>query len=127
MNLSDVARGIFRKENNEKQQEAVKITKSTRGKLLTYQIVTAMGISIGDLETSVRAAFKVDHLEIVDESSGCGENYAVFIVSPVSGFTSVSKHKLTKAQDFDGKSTLARHRLGTLSVLLSLVLNSWCA
>lgn len=43
-----------------------------------------MGISIEELENSVRVAFKVEHLEIVDESSGCGENYAVFIVSPVS-------------------------------------------
>jgi len=36
-----------------------------------------------------------DSQEIIDVSSGCGENYAVVIVSPA----------------FEGKMTLARHRM----------------
>jgi stress-induced morphogen len=43
-----------------------------------------MGISIEDLEASIRAAFQIIHLEILDQSSGCGESYFVFIVSSVS-------------------------------------------
>jgi len=36
--------------------------------------------------------------EIIDTSNGCGENYAVIIVS----------------EQFEGKMTLARHRMGKL-------------
>ncbi|KAF9645180.1 bola-like protein [Thelephora ganbajun] len=54
-----------------------------------------MGILIKDLETAIRDAFPIIHLEIEDTSSGCGENYSVLIVSPA----------------FEGKTTLARHRL----------------
>ena len=43
-----------------------------------------MGILVKDLEKAIRAAFPIIHLEIEDTSSGCGENYSVFIVSPVS-------------------------------------------
>ena len=43
-----------------------------------------MGIVVGDLETAIRNAFPIIHLEIEDTSSGCGESYSVFIVSPVS-------------------------------------------
>lgn len=43
-----------------------------------------MGITIKDLETAIRSAFPIIHLEIEDASSGCGENYSVFIVSSVS-------------------------------------------
>ncbi|KIJ60472.1 hypothetical protein HYDPIDRAFT_98755 [Hydnomerulius pinastri MD-312] len=54
-----------------------------------------MPIQIADLELAVRNAFPVTHLEIEDQSSGCGESYAIFLVSEV----------------FEGKTTLARHRL----------------
>ncbi|CUA71158.1 hypothetical protein RSOLAG22IIIB_09381 [Rhizoctonia solani] len=54
-----------------------------------------MPISAESLETALRAAFDPSHLEIIDASNGCGENYAVIIVSKV----------------FEGKMTLARHRL----------------
>lgn len=40
--------------------------------------------------------------EIIDMSNGCGENYAVVIVS----------------EQFEGKMTLARHRLGKWLVFL---------
>ncbi|KAF8707569.1 BolA IbaG family, partial [Rhizoctonia solani] len=54
-----------------------------------------MPISAASLETSLRNTFEPTHLEIQDTSNGCGENYAVVIVSKV----------------FEGKMTLARHRL----------------
>ncbi|KAI0744819.1 bola-like protein [Earliella scabrosa] len=53
-----------------------------------------MPISATDLEAAIRAAMPVIHLEIEDTSNGCGENYAVFVVS----------------ESFEGKNTLARHR-----------------
>lgn len=42
-----------------------------------------MGISAVDLESAIKAAMPVMHLEIEDTSNGCGENYAVFVVSEV--------------------------------------------
>ncbi|KAI0651350.1 bola-like protein [Trametes meyenii] len=53
-----------------------------------------MPISAVDLENAIRGAMPVTHLEIEDTSNGCGENYAVFVVS----------------EAFEGKNTLARHR-----------------
>ncbi|KAI0351680.1 bola-like protein [Trametes cingulata] len=53
-----------------------------------------MPISAADLENAIRAAMPITHLEIEDTSNGCGENYAVFVVS----------------EAFEGKNTLARHR-----------------
>ncbi|KAF8525582.1 bola-like protein [Hysterangium stoloniferum] len=54
-----------------------------------------MPVSLSDLEQALRDAIPISHLEIIDQSSGCGENYAVFIVS----------------EAFEGKMTLARHRM----------------
>ncbi|KAG1758124.1 bola-like protein [Suillus brevipes Sb2] len=54
-----------------------------------------MPVTVEDLERAIRAAFPVSHLVIEDQSSGCGSSYAIFLVSEV----------------FEGKSTLARHRL----------------
>ena len=45
--------------------------------------LAAMPISAVDLEAAIRAAMPVIHLEIEDTSNGCGENYAVFVVSEV--------------------------------------------
>jgi len=42
-----------------------------------------MPVSLIDLEAALRNGTPVTHLEIVDESSGCGENYSVFVVSDV--------------------------------------------
>ncbi|KAH9916276.1 bola-like protein [Epithele typhae] len=53
-----------------------------------------MPISAADLEASIRSALPIIHLEIEDTSSGCGENYSIFVVS----------------EAFEGKNTLARHR-----------------
>ncbi|KAI0072169.1 bola-like protein [Panus rudis PR-1116 ss-1] len=53
-----------------------------------------MPIYTPDLETAIRNSIPVVHLEIVDQSNGCGENYAITIVS----------------EAFEGKTTLARHR-----------------
>jgi len=46
----------------------------------------------------------ISEQEIIDTSSGCGENYAVIIVS----------------EQFKGKMTLARHQLGKYRRFLSL-------
>ncbi|KIM27056.1 hypothetical protein M408DRAFT_330210 [Serendipita vermifera MAFF 305830] len=54
-----------------------------------------MPVSQPDLEAALRNALPIDHLEILDTSSGCGQNYAVVIVSSA----------------FEGKMTLARHRM----------------
>ncbi|KAF9074500.1 bola protein [Rhodocollybia butyracea] len=51
-------------------------------------------IDLVDLEAAIRAALPVSHLEIEDQSSGCGESYAIILVS----------------EAFEGKNTLARHR-----------------
>ncbi|ESK85631.1 bola-like protein [Moniliophthora roreri MCA 2997] len=53
-----------------------------------------MPINIQDLEAAIRNGIPVSHLEIEDQSNGCGENYAIVLVSEV----------------FEGKNTLARHR-----------------
>ncbi|KAF9463300.1 bola protein [Collybia nuda] len=54
-----------------------------------------MPINTIELENAIRKVLAISHLEIVDQSSGCGDNYAVLLVSDV----------------FEGKSTLARHRM----------------
>ena len=72
-----------------------------------------MPVNLVDLEHAIRNAIPVIHLEIQDHSSGCGENYAIVLVSPVS-YTSrsfIMVGTLT-LQAFEGKSTLTRHRLG---------------
>jgi len=49
-----------------------------------------------DIESTLRAGLpKLAHIEIEDQSSGCGESYYVLIVS----------------DDFEGMMTLKRHRL----------------
>ncbi|KAF9499320.1 bola-like protein [Pleurotus eryngii] len=53
-----------------------------------------MAVDTHVLEDIIRGAIPVVHLEIEDQSSGCGENYAIILVS----------------EAFEGKSTLARHR-----------------
>ncbi|KAI6038885.1 bola protein [Pisolithus marmoratus] len=47
------------------------------------------------LEEAIRKSFQVSHLEIEDQSSGCGASYAIVLVS----------------EDFEGKPSLARHRM----------------
>ncbi|KAF5335823.1 hypothetical protein D9611_009652 [Ephemerocybe angulata] len=54
-----------------------------------------MPIGAASLEAAIKAAIPVEHLEIKDDSDGCGDKYSVLIVSEI----------------FAGKSTLARHRL----------------
>jgi len=44
---------------------------------------TSMPVSLIDLEAALRNGIPVTHLEVVDESSGCGEKYSVFVVSDV--------------------------------------------
>ncbi|KAF8889663.1 bola protein [Infundibulicybe gibba] len=54
-----------------------------------------MPIAVSDLEAAIKDAIPVSHLEIEDQSNGCGENYAIILVS----------------EAFQGKTTLARHRM----------------
>ena len=42
-----------------------------------------MPVNVAELETAIRNAFPVSHLQIEDQSSGCGESYAVLLVSEV--------------------------------------------
>lgn len=58
-----------------------------------------MPISQPALEEAIRAAIPCDHLEVIDDSNGCGENYAVLVVSSA----------------FEGKTTLNRHRFSVCS------------
>jgi stress-induced morphogen len=57
-------------------------------------------------------------VNVEDNSGGCGEKYAVLIVSKVLFFPlnsdgrSDSKDWTMICQDFEGKTTLARHRMG---------------
>lgn len=42
-----------------------------------------MPINTTELETAIRKVLEISHLEIIDQSSGCGDNYAVLLVSNV--------------------------------------------
>lgn len=42
------------------------------------------------LENLIREAIPVSHLEIHDQSNGCGENYSIVVVSEVSAVISPS-------------------------------------
>ncbi|KAH6892810.1 bola protein [Coprinopsis sp. MPI-PUGE-AT-0042] len=54
-----------------------------------------MAIDKHTLEKAIKRGIPITHLEIEDTSSGCGENYSFLIVS----------------EAFEGKTTLARHKL----------------
>ncbi|KAI0275983.1 bola-like protein [Russula aff. rugulosa BPL654] len=54
-----------------------------------------MTVTQGELEAAIRTAIQVTHVEVEDNSGGCGEKYSVLIVS----------------KEFEGKTTLARHRM----------------
>jgi len=43
-----------------------------------------MPIDVNALEKAIKRAIPVTHLEIEDQSSGCGENYAIVLVSEVN-------------------------------------------
>ncbi|THU93832.1 bola-like protein [Dendrothele bispora CBS 962.96] len=53
-----------------------------------------MPVDTKHLENTIRNLLPVTHLEIEDQSKGCGESYAIILVS----------------EAFEGKTTLARHR-----------------
>jgi len=81
-----------------------------------------MPVNVKDIEDTLRNSMPVTHLEIEDQSSGCGQNYAIVLVSEVRGyisFVSLCKSESTREQAFEGKTTLARHRLGALISLRS--------
>lgn len=68
-------------------------------------------ITIAKLEKAIHSKFVVEHLEIEDVSSGCGESYSILLVSDVSKLKRPRCHYSQGFQDFEGKSTLQRHRL----------------
>lgn len=43
-----------------------------------------MPVNLEDLERAIREALPITHLNIEDQSSGCGESYSIIIVSTVS-------------------------------------------
>lgn len=43
-----------------------------------------MPINTTELDAAIRKVLAISHLEIIDQSSGCGDNYAVLLVSDVS-------------------------------------------
>jgi hypothetical protein len=49
-----------------------------------FDSATQMPVSLEEVEEVLRKALPVSHLEIHDQSSGCGENYAILVVSEVS-------------------------------------------
>jgi hypothetical protein len=52
----------------------------------SYQIgqtSTTMPVTREELEAAIRSKFQVTHVEVEDNSSGCGENFSVLIVSKV--------------------------------------------
>ena len=57
----------------------------------SYQIIscashilyTTMTVAPEELEAAIRAKIQVTHVEVQDNSGGCGEKYAVLIVSKV--------------------------------------------
>lgn len=63
---------------------SISICSSSRRPTLEPPRARSTMISAADLEAAIRAAMPVIHLEIEDTSNGCGENYAVFVVSEVS-------------------------------------------
>jgi stress-induced morphogen len=44
---------------------------------------TTMTVTPEELEAAIRAAIQVTHVEVEDNSGGCGEKYIVLIVSKV--------------------------------------------
>jgi stress-induced morphogen len=42
-----------------------------------------MPVNVTDIETAITNALPVSHLEINDQSDGCGESYSIVVVSEV--------------------------------------------
>lgn len=64
-------------------------------------------IATSELESAIRAAIPVSHLEIIDQSNGCGENYAIIVVSEVRPLTGLERCRRHLELIF--VSSLARH------------------
>jgi stress-induced morphogen len=54
-----------------------------------------MPIDTTALEKAIKRAIPVTHLEIQDQSSGCGESYAIVLVSEVGSDNKLSTVMLT--------------------------------
>ena len=51
---------------------------------ISVTVAQTMPIDVNALEKAIKRAIPVTHLEIEDQSSGCGENYAIVLVSEVN-------------------------------------------
>lgn len=71
-----------------------------------------MPISRDHLEGAIRSAMPIIHLDIIDQSNGCGENYAVFVVSSVSGPSRTRARTIFS----DGYGRLSRARTRWLGI-----------
>ncbi|KAG2184670.1 hypothetical protein INT43_000583 [Umbelopsis isabellina] len=58
-------------------------------------MATESGITVELLQEAIKERLQAEHVEVVDNSGGCGQMFDVIIVSPL----------------FNDKRTLARHRL----------------
>ncbi|KAH8554623.1 bola protein [Umbelopsis sp. PMI_123] len=58
-------------------------------------MATESGVTVDSLEQVIKERLQAEHVEVVDNSGGCGQMFEVVIVSPL----------------FKDKRTLARHRL----------------
>lgn len=58
-------------------------------------MATESGITVELLQEAIKDRLQAEHVEVVDNSGGCGQMFDVIIVSPL----------------FNDKRTLARHRL----------------
>ena len=60
---------------------------------------TTMPIDLHAFEKAIKRAIPVTHLEIEDQSSGCGENYAIILVSEVRCPRGSHCHRRTMVTD----------------------------
>jgi stress-induced morphogen len=86
-----------------------------------------MPIDVAQFEAALRAAIPLTALEIEDQSSGCGESFAVVLVSEVRKhlrsesrqafscfvffFMRPDRFSSSLPKAFEGKGTLGRHRM----------------
>ena len=74
----------------------------------SYQIIsperlntfTTMPVTSKELEDAIRAAIQVEHVNVEDNSGGCGEKYFVLIVSKVVSFFPLKFDALSNSDDW---------------------------
>ena len=74
-----------------------------------------MPISAVSLENAIKSALPVVHLEIEDESDGCGDKFSVVIVSEVRFFDVTSENPIGRSRRRPHDVAPARSRMLPLS------------